>query len=400
MDPDREVLVVIGEIGRVVTESFLAPTSAAKIYAYALSAAEEARDEGGSPSVAAYEVMLGAVPDEVLERGPLRGLADRERVRDRSRALISDTVAASWRSLASADGLESQLVSAGVEGIASGGRNAVDVAALRSRLGISEQGISYSQRSILDQPGSGLREELLADEELFRWEPMRTFYAAEAPEWGGLVPIVINMDSLLECRSEAPDVSLILDEALVLLENHSSTAEHSDEVSMWLGGPGTVTPTGMWVEMASGAARGEGADPLAVAAAVARAAHNSMIVGWFDKYGHNLVRPETLWSRLFDATVVLTRDTPSHPAYPSGHSLVGAAAKTVVDGMLGEGVELVLSVPGAFGIEPRRVEFADSEEALQSISRSRITAGFHYPADIRAGEELGACVARVMQATS
>jgi membrane-associated phospholipid phosphatase len=117
------------------------------------------------------------------------------------------------------------------------------------------------------------------------------------------------------------------------------------------------------------------------------------IVGWFEKYRHSVARPETLWGLINASQApVLPRETPNHPSYPSGHSMFGAAVSAAVLSELGD-VALNDQLPADLYVPREQRSWPSVTAALAEAGQSRVNAGFHYPVDISAGEELGNCVA-------
>lgn len=92
---------------------------------------------------------------------------------------------------------------------------------------------------------------------------------------------------------------------------------------------------------------------------------DAYIAGWEAKYHFWFLRPVT-----HDPDFVSFVPTPPHPAYPSGHSVVSAAAAEVLGRLFPE----------------RRAAHLD---AAEEASLSRLWGGVHYRFDLEAGMELG-----------
>lgn len=393
---DIETRMIISETVRAVAQSQLSPPGAARVYAYTLTAAHQSRSSGGSAALAAYDTLAHLMPgNPTLGWGPLEGAAERARAAGGRPAQEAEATSLRISREADEDGL---LEHAREHLRAEEKPEAVDLNALkaeiRARIGIPEEGLNRVEDSIEQLRRYGALDRTLAEDVLFAWVPTSLGYVREAPRWGELRPLAASTEAMQACRLEEPDRARILQEGIHLMQTHSLERSSGYEVTIWLGGSGTETPAGMWILMAAQAAEDAGKDPLEVAAAVAAAAHNATILGWSEKYRHNLIRPETLWELLHTQKEPLLRDTPGHPAYPSGHSQVAAAGHTVISEMIGEDTPVTLATPEVLGWPAQEVRFSSSREALESASRSRIDAGFHYPADTEAGEKLGECVAR------
>lgn len=388
---------IMNSIEHVVRSSQLSNLGAARLYAYTLVAATEARREVGEGAaiVAASHVLTRMLPlSSSLLQTSLPGLSARASSTSSDSHLAAVSIAEEWLAVAWADGAEALLSDLGSSNSLSGDNPAIDAAALKRRLGLPPEGLDRSQ-SIVDQLQRMQALELaLLDTELLVWEPTPAGYLlAKSPNWGTLAPIGLDSDAIQACRVDAPDPMRVLEEASDLLLEYDLADSANWQVTVWLGSRGTVTPSGIWVRMGFDAAEKAGKDGLEVAASVATATHNANIAGWSEKFRHNLVRPETLWSRLLGSPEGTLRDTPAHPAYPSGHSVVSAAAAYVIERKLGEDTPLELIVPGTLGFETRPVEFPTAADALQSVSESRVMARFHYPMDTDAGKTIGECAA-------
>lgn len=138
-------------------------------------------------------------------------------------------------------------------------------------------------------------------------------------------------------------------------------------------GPGTSSPAGQYVELASelivrdGLSEREAARVFAI---LGGAMADAGIVCWRAKYQYWLLRP----SHADEAITMLPIGLPNFPAYPSGHSSFSGAAEVVLSAFF-----------PADAAELRR--FAE-ENGL-----SRIYGGVHYNFDNTAGLELGRRVA-------
>lgn len=390
-----ETQLILNALGVVVKNAFLSPPGAARLYAYTLTAAEASRQAGGSAVVAADVVLDGLLDREAISRlTPLGGVAARVRARSPEAAEISVATAERHLAAAAADGALEQTSQVPPESTEARPIPDSVTESIRADIGIGETGLRIGE-DVYTQIGERTTlDRILESDELFTWATTPVLHAKETPRWGDILPIGVDSVALDTCANVPPDRRQVLDEAFELLDDYNIVDASSPSVAIWLGGRGTITPAGMWIEMAAEAAHDQGMDMLKIAAAVARATHNASIVNYREKYRHNLVRPETLWERLFEGAPGAVRDTPPHPSYPSGHSVISSAAAATIEQLLGSDVPLTLNVPGTLGWPDQAVTYTSPAEALASVSNSRIIAGFHYPMDTAAGEMLGACVAQ------
>jgi membrane-associated phospholipid phosphatase len=155
------------------------------------------------------------------------------------------------------------------------------------------------------------------------------------------------------------------------------TPEQEAAVRYWAGGPGTVTPAGLWIEIARDLIIRDGLDaPHAarVLALTSVAMGDGFICCWDAKYTYWTARPITA-----DPSLDVLIPTPPFPSYTSGHSTISAAAATVL-GHLFPADEAVLLVQA---------------EAAKS---SRLWAGIHFPLDIEMGAVGGGMIGRLVMA--
>jgi membrane-associated phospholipid phosphatase len=229
------------------------------------------------------------------------------------------------------------------------------------------------------------------------WEPTGHGRPGLEPGWGSLRPIITESNS---CTLPDPDPEQIKIQARQLLENFDRRAALGNDVMWWLSGTGTATPAGQWLRIVVNVAQQqtiEPADALQMLTTAAVAANDAAIMGWREKYRHNVARPETVWRVLGTGKPlpVLPRDTPPHPSYPSGHSFFGAAVTASVLPYLGD-VPAFDQLPADLYVPAERRDWPSLTAALAEAGQSRVNAGFHFPEDVIAGTRLGNCVAEAV----
>jgi membrane-associated phospholipid phosphatase len=155
------------------------------------------------------------------------------------------------------------------------------------------------------------------------------------------------------------------------------TPEQEAAVFFWAGGEGTVTPAGLWIEIARDLiARNQFSLPHAARALALTsvAMYDAFVCCWDAKYAYWSARPITA-----DPNLAVLIPTPPFPSYTSGHSTISAAAATVL-GYL----------------------FPDDRSALAEMAReakdSRLWAGIHFPLDNDMGALGGALIGRLLVA--
>jgi hypothetical protein len=153
------------------------------------------------------------------------------------------------------------------------------------------------------------------------------------------------------------------------------TAEQEAAVHFWAGGPGTVTPAGLWIENARDLIERDGLD-LAHAARVLAltsvAIYDAFVCCWDAKFAFWYARPVTA-----DPNLNVLIPTPPFPTYTSGHSTISSSAGTILGFLFpADAVDLM----------------AKAREA----ANSRLWAGIHYAMDNEVGATGGAMVARLV----
>ena len=152
------------------------------------------------------------------------------------------------------------------------------------------------------------------------------------------------------------------------------TAEQVRIATVWALNPGSPTPPGFWMGVASEAITTYGlSDRQAthVYAVLGATMFDALIACWDAKETYWFIRP---WQADASIAVVPAVGKPNHPSYPSGHSCVSGSAAAVLAGFFPE--------------ERERFEALASEAGV-----SRMYAGIHYRFDIERGLQIGRSVA-------
>lgn len=153
------------------------------------------------------------------------------------------------------------------------------------------------------------------------------------------------------------------------------TPEQEAAVRFWAGGPGTVTPSGLWIEIARDLIVRNALAPLAAAHVLAMtsvAVADGFICCWDAKYAYWMARPVSA-----DPTLKVLIPTPPFPSYTSGHATISAAAATVLgDHFPADEIQLA---------------------AMADTARmSRLWAGIHFPIDNEMGALGGGMIGRLV----
>jgi hypothetical protein len=224
------------------------------------------------------------------------------------------------------------------------------------------------------------------------------------PHWGDHRPF---MPTLVACAPPPPPAysddpnSVIYREALEVVAAVSGiTPAQRETAQYWADdAASSATPAGHWFSIATHVLQAHGADLASAAEVYARlgvALNDAFISCWSTKFRELHIRPITYIQRVIDPGWNRPRLTdplltPPFPEYTSGHSVVSAAAATVLTGMFGHDVGFVddFHVDRGFDARPYRSFW----EAANEAARSRMVGGIHFRYGIDHGLDEGRCVA-------
>lgn len=142
---------------------------------------------------------------------------------------------------------------------------------------------------------------------------------------------------------------------------------------LWAGGPGTKTPPGQWMELASKYMQEKNtslATILQVNAHLAMTIQDAVIAVFDSKYTYFIKRPF-----MVDSSILTIMPTPNHPSYPAGHSTISSAAATILN----------------YYFPENKIEW---DERAKEAGSSRVWGGIHFPQDDEQGNILGENVAK------
>lgn len=180
-------------------------------------------------------------------------------------------------------------------------------------------------------------------------------------------------------------------------ENHWIAELWSDDV------PGfTVTPAGRWIAITNQAvekAQLPLQKMLELYLKLGFGLSDALVTCWAAKYRFNRERPEDYIRRNIDAGWKSLHESPPFPAYPSGHSALGAVAAELLASFLGENFELTDRT------HENRKEFAGKARKYRSFDEmahenavSRVALGVHFRTDCEEGLRLGKIIGQRMAA--
>jgi membrane-associated phospholipid phosphatase len=169
----------------------------------------------------------------------------------------------------------------------------------------------------------------------------------------------------------------------------------------------TFSPGPRWVAVANQVIDNDNVDletALEAYAKVGMALNDAAVGCWFSKYHYNVERPDTYIKKIIDPNYKtnlynpLTGEygvTPSFPAYPSGHSTMGAAGAEALASVFGYAYSLTDRCHEnrtEFEGEPRT--FGSFYEMAQENAWSRVLLGVHWNMDCVEGVRFGTVIGR------
>lgn len=158
-----------------------------------------------------------------------------------------------------------------------------------------------------------------------------------------------------------------------------------------------ISPGGHWMGITAIATRQAKGDVMRAAEAYTRvsvALSDGFISAWDEKYRSVRVRPVTVIQDEIDRTWQPLLQTPPFPEYPSGHSVISAAAAEVLTDMFGDNVAFTDSTELRFGLPAR--SFASFRQAAEEAAISRLYGGIHFRDAIEEGLEQGREIGRLV----
>jgi hypothetical protein len=397
--PDAQLLhVAMNQLTGVIVYDIFSPPQASRVYAYASIAAYETLRHGDSTyrSLAGQLNGLTAVPAPDSAAQVYLPLAGVHAFMTVGRALTFSRARMDSLRTAMADRFRQLGIPGPVfdSSLAYGERVAQHVLAWASKDNFP-QTRGYAKYTVTSERG--------------RWVPTPPAYMdAVEPNWMKLR--AFTMDSSSQFRPKPPHAfdtttgSAFQREAREVYDvSKQLTAEQRAIVAFWDDNPYVMhvrghamfatkkaTPGGHWMGIAGIAAQQSGADFVRSAEAYARTAialADGFISCWDEKFRSNVVRPETFINAEIDESWTPLLQTPPFPEYTSGHSVISAAAATVLSDQFGERFAYRDTTEVAYGLPVR--SFSSFKAAAAEAAISRLYGGIHYRRAIEEGSLQG-----------
>ncbi|MCY7349983.1 MAG: vanadium-dependent haloperoxidase [Cytophagaceae bacterium] len=230
------------------------------------------------------------------------------------------------------------------------------------------------------------------------WQPTTPDYAdAIEPHWGKMKPLAL--DSAAACKPRPPiafstnpgspywkEVLEVYAVGKALTDEQKAIARFWDDNALVSHHTGhlsfdtkKMTPGGHWIAIARQAAQQTNADwekSARTYALTAIALYDGFISCWDEKYRSQTSRPISVIHDLLDPRWESFLQTPPFPEYPSGHSVISAAAAEVLTNLYGNNYGFTDKSELEYGMGER--SFKSFRDAAQEACVSRLYGGIHY----------------------
>lgn len=247
------------------------------------------------------------------------------------------------------------------------------------------------------------------------WKP--TFPGPGKPMggvWGGARTFAINQQEKLSKPPLPYSTSVTSDlysQALEVYAQNTPTLSYEDE---WVGEFWsddlvnlTFSPGPRWLAIGDQVLAAENSTletAIFMSVKVGLALNDASVGCWYSKYYYNVERPQTYINRVFDPNWKpalfnpITGDagvTPSFPAYPSGHSTMGAAGAEALASIFGYSYAMADHChENRTEFEGKPRSFGSFFEMAQENAWSRVPLGVHFRMDCEEGVRFGTVIGR------
>lgn len=233
----------------------------------------------------------------------------------------------------------------------------------------------------------------------YLWERTNPDLPPVGPYWGELRTFAVYSPYVCWVQNNMPfstdEDSAFYQQAMEVMRSVDNlTPEQREIAEFWIDTPGqSPTPAGHWVSIMN-----QMVDHLDLTldraammyGMVGMVLGDAFITAWSQKYEELLLRPQTYINRYISRRWRSYLATPQFPEYPSGHSVVSAAAADILTSLFG-----VVAFTDRSHENDSRVlrSFLSFEHAADEAAISRLYGGIHYRAAIENGKRMGRCIA-------
>jgi PAP2 superfamily len=274
------------------------------------------------------------------------------------------------------------------------------------------QGIAWGKQvaekilALRKEDGSNAKVEYTPSKEIGSWQPIPPdFKPASMPYWKNVKPFTMKSAAdfriakmpTLESAEYTEEFNYTKD--IGAKDSKTRTADQTSMAKFWLDGAGTVTPPGHWNQIATDLAVKKGynlAENARFFALLNLALADASIIDADHKYTFNRWRPITAIQQAendnnpqttADTNWTPLLNTPSSPAYVSGHSTFAGAADAIVTGIFSDKVSFTTSTDPTNKLDDR--SFTSITQAADEAGMSRVYGGVHWQSDSRDGLTAG-----------
>ena len=211
-------------------------------------------------------------------------------------------------------------------------------------------------------------------------------------------PYVLNKNSqyykeLMEVYSINKQLTLSQDTIAHYWDDNPFVTEHKGHLMF---ATKKTTPGGHWMGIIAILCAQTKADDITTAkvyALTAAAIFDGFICCWHEKYRSKMIRPITVIRENIEPSWSSFLQTPPFPEYTSGHSVITAAAATVLTHLLGENISFHDTTELEYlGLQR---SFKSIQQAADEAGISRLYGGIHYRSAIEVGKKQGQQVGKL-----
>ncbi len=215
------------------------------------------------------------------------------------------------------------------------------------------------------------------------WKDVSPFAMTSGSQFRGAAPPTLTSAAYTAAYNEVKELGA--------LNSSTRTADQTNIALFWIDGPGSATPPGHMLRIASTIAQQQNlsvSESARLFALMGLAVADAGVAAWDIKYAHSFWRPitgiqegdadgnpdtagDTGWAPLIP--------TPNHPSYTSGHSTFSAAGAAVIESFFGTASFSFTDSSETAGVPDR--SFTSVWDAANEAGLSRIYGGIHWSFD-------------------
>ncbi len=223
------------------------------------------------------------------------------------------------------------------------------------------------------------------------WKDVSPFAMTSGSQFRGAAPPTVTSAAYTAAYNQVKEIGA--------LNSATRTQDQTNIARFWIDGPGTATPPGHMLRIASAIAAQESlsvSESARLFALMGLAEADAGVAAWDIKYTYSFWRPITAIregdadgnaSTIGDSAWEPLIPTPNHPSYTSGHSTFSAAGASVLENFFGTSSLTFVDSSETGGVPDRA--FTDIWDAANEAGLSRIYGGIHWSFDNTEGLACG-----------